>query len=169
MLLWQHQTWLKEEKILTHAGDDAVHWEVVLFAALTTFLSLGFKDGVLLLGDVDIEACVCGAHDELGSRVESNAFAFFLLDTNQRHTIPKRADDTVWQVYGCWRLITCCLWLVELMLLLMTSTVWIWICVTISGFYSLCNDMCRYNNQVVLGQTHFLCAWKDAYVKLFPL
>lgn len=87
--------WVKEEKIFTHAGHDAVHREVGLFAALTTFLSLGFEDGVLLLGDVDIEARVCGAHDELGARVESNAFACGLLDTDQTHTIPKNADDMV--------------------------------------------------------------------------
>lgn len=80
-----------------------MHGEVGLFVAPATFLSLGFEDGVLLLGDVDIEACVCGAHDELAARVEANAFLVFLLDTDQTHAIPKNADDSLTAVMmGGW-------------------------------------------------------------------
>lgn len=75
---------------LTHAGYDALHGEarggVVQtrdWQALAVLLFL-FKDegGVLLLGDVDVVAGVCGSHDVAGTRVEQDAFILFSLYTN---------------------------------------------------------------------------------------
>lgn len=43
-----------------------------------------FKDegGVLLFGDVDVVAGVCGGHDVAGPRVEQDAFILFSLYAN---------------------------------------------------------------------------------------
>lgn len=81
---------------LTHAGDDALHRQPgggVVGAgdrqALAVLLLL-FEDegGVLLLGDVDVVACVKGGHDVAGAGIEEDALVVLPLHRNQTHTIP---------------------------------------------------------------------------------
>lgn len=83
---------------LTHARDDAVHgklWGSVVHspgsAALPLLLlSLLVEDEgwVLLLGDVDVVARVCGSHDVAWAGVQQNALVVFPLYTDQTHAVP---------------------------------------------------------------------------------
>ena len=82
-----------------------MHGEVCLFAALPALPPLGFEDGVLLLGDIDIEASICGTHGEVGSRVETNAFVF-PAHPNQTHTISGNKEDTICLMHGFFQLNT---------------------------------------------------------------
>lgn len=75
---------------LTHAGYDALHRETRRSVVQTTdwqalaVLLFLFEDegGVLLLGDVDVVAGVCGGHDVAWARVEQDAFILFSLYAN---------------------------------------------------------------------------------------
>lgn len=81
---------------LTHAGNDAVHWQSgggVIEACegealVVLFLLFENKCGVLLFGDVDVVAGVSGGHDVSGTRVEEYALVVLSFYSDQTHTIP---------------------------------------------------------------------------------
>lgn len=76
--------------LLTHTGYDALHRKarggVVQACDWQTLavLLLLFKDegGVLLLGDIDVVAGICGSHDVPGAGVQQNALIVLSLYTN---------------------------------------------------------------------------------------
>lgn len=53
------------------------------------------KGGVLLLGDVDVVAGVCGGHDVARARVQKDTLVVLPLYPDQTHTIPAYYIRTV--------------------------------------------------------------------------